>query len=269
MFKKTILGLTAMLALNAQAEVKMHDLTDEEYKVFESAFINSMTGGDKDRNMTIEHVKQLNDTDNYLLKVKEGQGTYTMLYIKDLDSIVIHGSGELYDIQSESFVTKQYQADLIAPILEAKIDKKDLITYSPKEINEDTDEIYVFSDPTCGYCRKLHQEIDDYTDRNIKVNYLPFPRNGTSGQGFEMLVNAYCSDDREAAFEHIKTKTTPIELPKDITEEKLNECREIVKKYYDLGAEIGVKGTPAIFDKNGQQQGGYIPAFQLKMILNQ
>lgn len=269
MFKKTLIGLTTMLALNAQAEVTMNELSEDEYKEFETLFVNSMTGGDKNRDLTIEHVKQLNDTDNYLLKVKEGQGSYTMLYIKELDSIVIHGSGELYDIKAENFVTKQYQADLIAPILEKNINKEDLISFSPEEVNEETDEVYVFSDPTCGYCRKLHQEIEDYKDRNIKINYLPFPRNGVNGQGFDMLVRAYCSDDRKAGFHHIKTKNTQLELPENITEEKLNECRDIVKKYYELGSQVGVKGTPAIFDKNGNQPGGYIPAFQLKMILNQ
>jgi len=44
----------------------------------------------------------------------------------------------------------------------------------------------------------------------------------------------------------------------------MQACKDLVQKYYDLGNRLGVTGTPAIFDNNGYQIGGYIPAARAK-----
>lgn len=38
--------------------------------------------------------------------------------------------------------------------------------------------ITVFTDITCGYCHKLHEEMKDYNALGITVRYLAFPRQG-------------------------------------------------------------------------------------------
>ncbi|MFL9802075.1 thioredoxin fold domain-containing protein [Vibrio cyclitrophicus] len=32
--------------------------------------------------------------------------------------------------------------------------------------------VTIFTDVDCGYCRKLHQQMDDYNDLGITVRYL-------------------------------------------------------------------------------------------------
>ncbi len=36
--------------------------------------------------------------------------------------------------------------------------------------------ITVFTDITCGYCHKLHEQMADYNALGITVRYLAFPR---------------------------------------------------------------------------------------------
>ena len=44
--------------------------------------------------------------------------------------------------------------------------------------------ITVFTDIDCGYCRKLHNEMDQYASYGIKINYLLFPRNGITSPSY-------------------------------------------------------------------------------------
>jgi thiol:disulfide interchange protein DsbC len=36
----------------------------------------------------------------------------------------------------------------------------------------------VFTDITCGYCQKLHHDLQSYLDAGISIKFLAFPRAG-------------------------------------------------------------------------------------------
>ena len=44
---------------------------------------------------------------------------------------------------------------------------------------------------------------------------------------------------------------------------KAKACDDPVQQQVDLGHELGVQGTPAIFTVTGEQVGGYVPAKDL------
>ena len=54
-----------------------------------------------------------------------------------------------------------------------KLGEDKMIIFSPPGKADHT--ITVFTDIDCGYCRKLHGEIDGYLAEGIKVRYLFFP----------------------------------------------------------------------------------------------
>ncbi|MDC9435736.1 thioredoxin fold domain-containing protein, partial [Clostridioides difficile] len=57
--------------------------------------------------------------------------------------------------------------------------EKEMIVYkAPDEKHV----ITVFTDITCGYCHKLHEEMKDYNALGITVRYLAFPRQGLESQ---------------------------------------------------------------------------------------
>ncbi len=167
----------------------------------------------------------------------------------------------LIRLEDQSSIKQEYDAGYVKPML-LRIDPKDVIAMPAK--SESATRVYVFTDPTCGYCRKLHSELPDYQKEGISIHYLPYPRGGKSGPGFKMLVNAYCSKDRKAALSSAKANNSTPPLPESITAKQLQECEDIVNKYYDLGNELGVTGTPAIYAESGYQLGGYIPADAMK-----
>lgn len=266
MLRKTLMALSlGLAAAGAQAKVELNELTGESLDNFKKDFLFSMTEGDPRRQMDVKHVRQLSDSDNYYVKVVENGSMYTMLYIKEINSIVIKASGEMFDLEGEIYVSKDYESSYVKPMLD-QIKEEDFIVFNSEK--DDTDEIIVFTDPSCGYCKKLHSEMEQYLEEGITVKYLPYPRGGERNEAaFNALVSAYCSVDRKAALHQVKSSTTPLVLPETVTGEELAKCKDIVNHYYDFGSSLGVSGTPAIFDKNGKQVGGYVPAQNLKVLL--
>ena len=128
------------------------------------------------------------------------------------------------------------------------VDKKDMVIYPAKGVTKAV--VYAFTDADCGYCRKLHKEMDDINTRGIEVRYLAWPRSQESVPKMEAI---WCSQDRKAAMNQGKAGAD-VQAP---------SCANPVQEQMALGAKLGVRGTPAIFTEAGQQVGGYLPAAQL------
>lgn len=269
MLKKTLVAVTlGLTALNAQADVELKKLTGDELSAFSIEYVYSMTQGDTSRNISVVDVTQLSDSDNYYVKSEENGYPFTMLYMKDINSVMIPESGEIYDLTGNLFVSKKYKADIVKEMMPL-IKKEDLVTFESTKENATAKHIFVFTDPTCGYCKKLHGEMGLYNAAGITVNYLPFPRGGENNpDGFNALTNALCSADRKEGYNAIKTNK-PAVVAEGTTDAQLEDCRNTVRYYTELGSSMGVSGTPAIFDVNGNQLGGYVPAEKLQYLITE
>ncbi|WP_394250279.1 DsbC family protein [Vibrio profundi] len=265
--KKFVISMLAGLSLTANAAVELKAPEQSELKQITASLKKQMTEAFNlpSVGISINGLVQLSDSDNYMFKLSDGNGSYTMTYMKDIESLLIHQNGSILDLKSGSYITQDFDALFAAPLL-ASIDEKDVIAYDAKDA-KNADTVIVFSDPTCGYCRKLHGEMDQYQEQMINIHYLPFPRSGTQGPGYEMLVNTYCAEDRKAALHQTKVSNSKPERKAGLSADELQACEATVAKYYELGKTLGVTGTPAIFTMDGHQVGGYVPAAQLKQRL--
>lgn len=135
-----------------------------------------------------------------------------------------------------------------------KLGTDNMIIFKPK-INKYT--VSVFTDLDCGYCRKLHSEIDSYMAEGITIQYIFFPRAGKDSESYKKAVSVWCADDRKAAF----TAAKKGEAVKEKT------CKNSVDEQMQLGASFQIEGTPAIVTAKGQVYPGYLPAKKLAEIL--
>ena len=113
--------------------------------------------------------------------------------------------------------------------------------------------ITVFTDSDCGYCQKLHREIDEITQADIKVRYLLFPRAGMQSESFRELQSVWCSTDQQSAMTVAKSGGTVETL----------ECENPIQAHVDLATRVGLRGTPLIFLDDGTKIPGYRPADEL------
>lgn len=119
--------------------------------------------------------------------------------------------------------------------------------------------IDVFTDYTCGYCQKLHQEIDDYLKAGITVRYFGFPRAGMGSEEAKKMQAVWNAKDQTAALDA---------LYKGKWKEEATNTKQI-DHFFAIGAALGLSGTPAIMLPDGELIGGYMPADELLSILQE
>ena len=120
-------------------------------------------------------------------------------------------------------------------------------------------EISVFTDITCGYCRKFHNEIDELNDAGITVHYLAFPRSGLNSENYNDMVSVWCAKDPQKAL-------TKAKAGNDVASAS---CKNKVAEQYMLGQKLGVNGTPNIVLPDGSLIPGYQPAALLAKALEE
>ena len=152
--------------------------------------------------------------------------------------------GSLIDLSSRSNLTNASEAVLRRGLLDA-VGKDRRIVFAPPNPKY---RVTVFTDIDCGFCRKLHTQIQDYNKAGIAVEYLFFPRAGLNSDSFTKAVNVWCAVDRRRAL-------TDAKLDKPIAKKT---CPNPITMEFELGQKVGVDGTPAIYAADGTQLGGYL-----------
>jgi thiol:disulfide interchange protein DsbC len=118
--------------------------------------------------------------------------------------------------------------------------------------------ITVFTDITCGYCRKLHQQMKEYNAMGITVRYLAFPRQGMSSPAAKDMQSIWCTADKAKAFDSAM-KGDAISPA---------TCKTDISAHYALGVLFGIQGTPAIILQNGTIIPGYQGPKEMADMLN-
>lgn len=152
--------------------------------------------------------------------------------------------------------------------------------------------IDVFTDIDCPYCQKLHQEVPRLNELGVSVRYFAYPRsgivnpqNGQETESYSKVNYVWCSKDSAKAMTQIKSDQHDItmlaqrlrqgasadvqkqyqkltdEMRKTVT--SIKDCNSPVADQFELGHQLGVTGTPAIFTEKGELIPGYMPADDL------
>ncbi|MGD8407137.1 MAG: DsbC family protein, partial [Thiohalophilus sp.] len=162
--------------------------------------------------------------------------------------------GDVIDMQDRRNLTQEYR-DKAALAAVEEVGEESMIIFAPDK-PEHT--VTVFTDIDCGYCRKLHEHIDEYNKLGIAIRYLSFPRAGLNSPSYQKAVSVWCADDRKQAITDAKQgKPVPNKT-----------CENPVADEYKLGQRIGVTGTPALLLETGELIPGYIPPKRLAAMLN-
>lgn len=167
-------------------------------------------------------------------------------------------SGDIHQIKPDGSVTNLTEKYRGQQRLDAMKDlqDKDLVVFPAK--GKEKGEVLVFTDTTCGYCRKLHSEMEQINNLGITVKYAAWPRAGLQSASGQTMAHIWCSPDRTAAMSKAKLTNDDIPAPAGKT------CdQHVIQDQINLGHKMGVQGTPAVFTTDGRQIGGYLPAPQM------
>lgn len=192
------------------------------------------------------------------IEKSEIPGLYTVQFV---DGPLIYSStegdyfvaGDMFRIEPTGFVNlAELRRD---GVRKDKIDAvaiDEMIVFSPASKPRAT--ITVFTDITCFYCQKLHKEVPELNRQGVEVRYLAYPRAGLASDGYRQLASAWCSADPQDAITRMKNK---LKVPENVC------SSNPVASQFELGQELGVRGTPAIILESGQMLPGYQTADEL------
>lgn len=189
----------------------------------------------------------------YLVVSDEGQ----KIYITKDGETLIFGSvfknvDNNYLVDLENELLSAHRKDILS-----KLDKSSFVKY-PATSEYKTD-LYIFSDMSCPYCKKMHEDLDTIRDAGFDIYYIPYPRMGMERNLFAVkgLKKIICSGDPAKSFD--KAFENPERYAKGIKDNEINcDDAKLLKDFYQLGDIMGVEGTPATFLPNG----GYVSGFR-------
>jgi thiol:disulfide interchange protein DsbC len=111
-----------------------------------------------------------------------------------------------------------------------------------------------FTDPNCGYCKKLEQELQNVTDVTLYLFLYPMFEGSA-----EKVQNIWCSDDKVKAWDNLMLNNV---------QPAAGKCDVPSNQVLALGKKLRVNGTPALIFANGMLNPGYMPADALNKALD-
>ena len=159
-------------------------------------------------------------------------------------------SGNVYDLETQSNLTAARRNAARARTL-AAASSADMIIFSPPDPKMT---VTVFTDVDCGFCRKFHNQMADINKAGVRVRYMMYPRTGPGTESWRKAESVWCAKDRKDAMTRAKRG-------EDVKSPKCDAAS--IKAQYELGDDLGLEGTPAIFTESGEYIGGFMTPAQL------
>ena len=158
-------------------------------------------------------------------------------------------AGEMINLENGLNLTRQSRHAANVRTL-SQFRDEDLVVFEASGESRAT--LNIFTDTSCVYCQKMHAEIGHLQEAGITVRYLPFPRGGAGGAGYQTLKSVWCAGDRNSAMTDAKDLRVDGLPPGDCAESVM------VDRGYRAGKQIGVRGTPALLLSSGEKIEGYM-----------
>jgi thiol:disulfide interchange protein DsbC len=166
-------------------------------------------------------------------------------------------SGNVYALDTQTNLTAARRSAARAKAL-AAVPEEQMIVFGP---NKAKMTVTVFTDIDCTYCRRFHTQMADLNKAGVRVRYMMYPRTGPGTESWRKAESVWCAKDRRDALtrakkgEQLKSKQCPAD--------------EALKAQWELGEDLGVEGTPAIFTQTGDYVGGFMTPDQLVQVIQE
>ena len=158
--------------------------------------------------------------------------------------------GSIIEIKSRTDLTEQRRHQLFA----INFDTLPLELAVKKVKGNGKRKMAYFTDPNCGFCKKLEKELSKVTDVTLYLFMYPI------FQGSDEIVrDVHCAKDPVRAWDDLMLNGKAPEHA---------SCKTSTDKVIALGKKLRVNGTPNLIFADGTQNPGYLPATELEKLLN-
>ena len=113
-------------------------------------------------------------------------------------------------------------------------------------------QLAIFSDPNCPYCKKLEAELDELNDVTIYTLIYPL-----KSQSIAVSKQVWCDPNQAYAWKNLLQKNVQ---PKE------RSCANPIERNLALGRKLGVEGTPTLIFETGFKLMGGRSAGEIQLI---
>ena len=113
-------------------------------------------------------------------------------------------------------------------------------------------QLAIFSDPNCPYCKKLEAELDKLNDVTIYTFIYPL-----KSQSIAVSKQVWCDPNQAYAWKNLLQKNVQ---PKE------RSCANPIERNLALGRKLGVEGTPTLIFETGFKMTGVRSAEEIQLI---
>lgn len=224
LLKTIFIALTLVTVANAASKISSADIKEiESLRLFQSAQVKVKDGYDADS------VYQLNVT------------------VKGKADKVFLTKDKKYLIAGDVISTENGQP------LEVPVDLTPTVGKEAFTFGKGKDEYVLFTDPECPYCKQFEAYFPQIEDKvKIRVFYFPldFHKNAKDISLYIMSQKSY--EDKVKAMIGT-TKDTPAFKNRKISKDELAKLEKQLESQLKVAAELGIRGTPSVFDKEGNK----------------
>lgn len=158
--------------------------------------------------------------------------------------------GSLFDLKSRRNITEARARQLFA----IEFGKLPFELAVKKVKGNGSRKMAYFTDPNCGYCKKLEHELQNVSDVTLYLFLYPI-FDGSA----EKVRAIWCSQDKVKAWDNLMLNGV---------QPAAGKCEVPIAKMMELGRKLKVNGTPALVFVNGVINPGYMPAAELEKALD-
>lgn len=182
------------------------------------------------------------------------QGLYEVKHDHDFGYASSDGKyflrGDLINVESGEQITESHRrTDRLGAL--AALGDQNYIEFAPSPPIAARYLVTVFTDVDCGYCRKLHSQVDEYNAKGIAIRYAFYPRSGPNTDSWRRAEAVWCAADRKSAMTRAK-QGGDVKL-------NGNACANPIEREFKLAEQLGIRGTPMMVLPNGDIYPGYAP----------
>lgn len=154
--------------------------------------------------------------------------------------------GSVIDVKSRANITEERHSQLIS----VDFDNLPLDLAVKKVKGNGKRKLAIFTDPNCGYCKRLEKELTKVSDVTLYLFLYPIFHDSD-----EIVRNVSCAKDPANAWDDLMLNGI---APASAV------CKTSTEKVLALGKKLRIKGTPNLIFANGARAPGYLSVEELE-----
>lgn len=169
--------------------------------------------------------------------------------------------GSIYDMHTATDLTAERKAEVTTSTIDwASLPMDTAVKYA----GTGSQKLAVFFDPDCGWCNKLHKQLNTLED--IEVYAILYPVEGLSPTSKKKSINILCSSNPLKALD---TAMAGDALPEASDQSCLDNANTAITQVQAFARQHEIHGTPTLIAPDGRVRPGFMDKDQLRRWLNQ